>query len=116
MPCEENLELMLFIHEDLFDPGFPSWLSFSELPRWRRLGRFGCGLFSDDGGVWFDEKALVVLLVGSTGVGGVTLGGEGSLAKSDTECWTGFRSGTVLSVVLGALASFRTSGDDLVWR
>ena len=80
------------------------------------MGRFGCGLFVDDGGVWFVEKALVVLLVGSTGVGGVTLGGEGSFAKSDCECWTGLRSGTVLSVVRGALASFLTSGDDLVCR
>jgi hypothetical protein len=73
-------------------------------------------LFVDAGGDGADGKAFVKSLVGSTGVGGVILGGEGSLAESDTECWTGFLSGTELEATLGVLASSRTFGEDWVCR
>ena len=67
---EENFELRLFIHDDLLEP---------------IAGRFNdCLLF--DEGVGVEGKAFVVSLAGSTGVGGVTLGGDGSLLGSDNCC------------------------------
>lgn len=74
--CEENLELKLFIHDDFFDDFVASWLTLSALGRPNRLGRFSSCSLLGDGLLGY---ALVVSFVGSTGVGGVTFGKEGTL-------------------------------------
>lgn len=59
--------------------------------------------------------AFVLSFIGSTGVAGVTFGGEGSFARSELEFCTGFRGTPAVVVVVvafGALTSRRTSGDD----
>ena len=76
VPCDENLELRLFIHDCRFEGcGRSPFIVVRSalLDRASRLGRFvcnACGLV--DGGVGVLEYALVTSLVGSTGVGGVT--------------------------------------------
>ena len=87
VPCEENLELRLFIHDCRFEGcgRSPFVVRSALLDRASRLGRFVCsvcGLAADGVGVL--EYAFVTSLVGSTGVGGVTFGGEGSfVSKSE---------------------------------
>ena len=80
--CEENLELKLFIHDCLLEPLFPSPPTFSALARARRPGRFGCDLAVEEG-VGGVERADVVSCEGCTGVGGVIIGGEGNLLRSE---------------------------------
>lgn len=81
----EDLELNGFIHDDRFDPLDASWLTLSELVRLNRLGRFGSGGCCCLLGVGVCGYAFVVSLAGSTGVGGVTFGNEGSLILLGSE-------------------------------
>jgi len=77
---EENLELMLFIHELLLPPVLLSSDAPRELDRPSMVGRFDCGfapavpLFA--AGVGVEGAAGAVFFIGSEMVGGVTTAGE----------------------------------------
>lgn len=111
--CAENFELKLFIHDERF---LPSWPARSELLRARRPGRLGSDLLVSRGGngVGVEGIALVESLAGWTGVGGVTLGGDGSFVRPELVLAAGCCCLGVFSESVDALTSRRTSGEDWV--